>query len=190
MLHAIDSHIGNANIADAGMADAFRRLTDSALKKNPMHLPTQGSASRFHLDFSTRHDLPVSCGTLVINDKNELLLCHVTGHDLWDLPKGMQEQGEAAVKTARRELHEETGLEFAEEMFIEIGRFDFRPDKRLHLFKVKALDIARMYCASHFVHPVTGKPTPEMDGFRWASRDEIPKLCGPNMQRVLLSLSW
>jgi hypothetical protein len=91
-------------------------------------------------------------------------------------------------------LHEETGLEFAEELFIEIGRFDFRPDKRLHLFKVhappEAQDIGQMYCTSHFVHPVTGKPTPEMDGFRWASRDEIRQLCGPNMQRVLLSLSW
>ena len=159
-----------------------------------MHAPAQGTTFPIHLDFSTRHDLPVSCGTLVLNEKNELLLCHVTGHDLWDLPKGMQEHGEAAVKTARRELHEETGLEFAEEMFVEIGCFDFRPDKRLHLFKVhappEARDIAKMHCTSHFLHPVTGKLTPEMDGFRWASRDEIRQLCGPNMQRVLLSLSW
>ena len=85
------------------------------------------------LDFSTWKDLPISCGSLVISRISEVLLCHITGLDLWDLPKGMQEAGEPAVKTARRELHEETGLEFAEELFIEIGCFDFRPDKRLHL---------------------------------------------------------
>lgn len=153
-----------------------------------------GSTSGTRLDFSTRTDLPVSCGTLVFNDRGELLLCHVTGHELWDLPKGMQEPGEPAVKTAKRELHEETGLEFAEDLFIEIGRFDFRPDKRLHLFKVQAppesQDIERMHCVSHFVHPATGLSTPEMDGFRWARREEITQLCGPNMQRVLLSIQW
>lgn len=139
-------------------------------------------------------NLPISCGTLVFNDRHELLLCHVTGHELWDLPKGMQEPGEPAVKTARRELHEETGLEFAVEMFVEIGCFDFRPDKRLHLFKVQApqeaQDIGNLHCTSHFLHPQTGIPTPEMDGFRWARREEIATLCGPNMQRVLLSLKW
>ena len=146
------------------------------------------------LDFSTRKDLPISCGTLVINRNGEVLLCHVTGHDLWDLPKGMQEAGEPAVKTARRELREETGLEFAQDMFMEIGCFDFRPDKRLHLFKVHAppelAGTDSLVCASHFIHPVTKKPTPEMDGFRWAGREEVKDLCGPNMQRVLLSIAW
>lgn len=145
-------------------------------------------------DISTRKDLPISCGTVVINRKGEVLLCHVTDHDLWDLPKGMQEPEEPAIKTARRELHEETGLEFAENLFIEIGCFDFRPDKRLLLFKVHApeslMDITHLTCVSHFPHPVTGKPTREMDGFRWASREDVISLCGPNMQRVLLSVDW
>lgn len=146
------------------------------------------------LDFSTRKDLPVSCGTVVINVAGEVLLCHVTGQDLWDLPKGMQEADEPALRTARRELHEETGLEFAEDLFVEVGCFDFRPDKRLHLFMVHApaslMDIGHLTCVSHFVHPETGVPTPEMDGFRWASRDDVRRLCGPNMQRVLLGIAW
>ncbi len=146
------------------------------------------------LDFSTRKDLPISCGTVVINVAGEVLLCHVTGHDLWDLPKGMQEADEPALKTARRELHEETGLEFAEDLFVEVGCFDFRPDKRLHLFMERApaslMDIKHLTCVSHFVHPETGVPTPEMDGFCWASRDDVRRLCGPNMQRVLLGIAW
>jgi 8-oxo-dGTP pyrophosphatase MutT (NUDIX family) len=146
------------------------------------------------LDFSTRRDLPISCGTMVLGNDGQLLLCHVTGHDLWDLPKGMQEPGEAAVVTARRELFEETGLEFPEDAFIEIGCFDFRPDKRLHLFKAYApaslADIGHLVCASHFRHPESGAALPEMDGFCWASRDDVKRLCGPNMQRVLLALDW
>jgi 8-oxo-dGTP pyrophosphatase MutT (NUDIX family) len=146
------------------------------------------------LDFSTRHDLPVSCGAVVIDSAGQVLLCHVTGHDLWDLPKGMQEAGEPALHTARRELHEETGLEFAEDLFVELGCFDFRPDKRLHLFRVRAperlVELSHLTCVSHFIHPDTGVPTPEMDGFMWASRDDVKRLCGPNMQRVLLSVDW
>ncbi len=145
-------------------------------------------------DLSKRKDLPLSCGTLVINARGEVLLCHVTGHDLWDLPKGMQEPGEPAIGSARRELHEETGLEFAESLFIEIGRFDFRPDKRLHLFRVHApqtlMDLGHLRCTSHFIDSQTGRPRPEMDGFRWASRSDVRQLCGPNMQRVLLSIHW
>lgn len=143
---------------------------------------------------SHRNHLPVSCGTLVINVSGEVLLCHVTGHDLWDLPKGMQEPGEPALKSARRELHEETGLEFAESCFIEIGCFDFRRDKRLYLFKVDApqslTDLSHLTCTSHFIDSVTGELTPEMDGFRWASRADVPHLCGPNMRRVLLAIDW
>jgi len=148
----------------------------------------------YPLDFSTRKDLPVSCGTMVLSSWGDILLCHVTGHDLWDLPKGMQEPGEAAIVAARRELFEETGLEFDEAMFIEVGRFDFRPEKRLHLFKVHAPaslnDISHLVCTSQFLHRETGLALPEMDGFRWASREHVRTLCGPNMQRVLLGMDW
>jgi putative (di)nucleoside polyphosphate hydrolase len=141
-----------------------------------------------------RNEIPVSCGTLVLNARGEVLLCHVTGHDLWDLPKGVQETNEPAVQAAQRELYEETGLHFDKEMFTELGRFDFKPEKRLHLFKVYAPeslnDLSKLICTSYFNHPATGKPLPEMDGFCWATREDIKKLCGPNMQRVLLSLKW
>jgi 8-oxo-dGTP pyrophosphatase MutT (NUDIX family) len=138
--------------------------------------------------------LPVSCGTVVLNARGEVLLCHVTGHDLWDLPKGIQEAGEPAADTARRELCEETGLCFAAGMFEELGLFDFRPDKRLHLFLVHApseLDaLDHLHCASRFIDSATGELKPEMDGFCWAGREDVKRLCGPNMQRVLLSLDW
>jgi len=51
-----------------------------------------------------------SCGCIVINDKNEVLLVHHNaGH--WDLPKGHVEEGETEVQTAKREVKEETNID-------------------------------------------------------------------------------
>ena len=51
-----------------------------------------------------------SCGCIVINDKNEVLLVHHNkGH--WDFPKGHVEIGETEVETAIREVKEETNID-------------------------------------------------------------------------------
>ena len=138
--------------------------------------------------------LPVSCGTLVLNSSGELLLCHVTNTARWDIPKGMQDPGESTLEAAVRELREEAGVGFAVERFKDLGGFAYRRDKRLHLYLVQAGDelgdLAQLSCTSFFPHPVTGRPTPEADGFRWAGRAELAALCWPRMGQLLLSLSW
>ena len=51
-----------------------------------------------------------SCGCIVINNKNEVLLIHHNaGH--WDFPKGHVEDGETEVETAIREVKEETNID-------------------------------------------------------------------------------
>ena len=51
-----------------------------------------------------------SCGCIVINDKNEILLIHHNvGH--WGFPKGHVEEGETEVQTAIREVKEETNID-------------------------------------------------------------------------------
>lgn len=138
--------------------------------------------------------LPVSCGTLVVNPAGLLLLCHVTNTARWDIPKGMQDPGEDTLSAAIRELREEAGIVFAAARFEDLGGFAYRRDKRLHLFRVRVDDelgdLAALHCTSFFPHPVTGKPTPETDGFRWASRTEIGGLCWPRMGQLLLTLEW
>ncbi len=135
-----------------------------------------------------------SCGTLIINKRGELLLCHVTGTLNWDIPKGLQDPGESTLEAARRELHEEAGIEFDEDLFEEIGSVDYRSDKRLHLYKVCAPDgfdsLGHLRCTSYFPHHVTGKPTLEVDGFCWATREDINRLCWPRMAKSLRSLDW
>lgn len=138
--------------------------------------------------------LPISCGTLIVNSRRQLLLCHVTGTEKWDIPKGMQDPGESTLDAAVRELYEESGLIFDRELFQEIGCFDYRRDKRLHLYKIEisgGLDnLDHLHCTSYFPHAVTGKATPEVDGFCWAARSRIAELCWPRMAQRLLSLDW
>ena len=51
-----------------------------------------------------------SCGCIVMNDKNEILLVHHNaGH--WDLPKGHVEERETEEETAIREVKEETNID-------------------------------------------------------------------------------
>jgi putative (di)nucleoside polyphosphate hydrolase len=145
-------------------------------------------------NFHIQTDVATSCGTLIINKHGELLLCHVTGTNHWDIPKGLREQGESTLEAAKRELREETGLQLDDAMFEEIGSFEHLKNKRLHLYKAHApesLDsLGNLICTSYFSHDVTGDPTPEMDCFRWASRDDITSLCPFPMACRLLALEW
>jgi putative (di)nucleoside polyphosphate hydrolase len=138
--------------------------------------------------------LPVSCGTLVVNPASQLLLCHVTHTAKWDIPKGMQDPGESTLEAAMRELYEEAGIAFAPERFEDLGEFDYRPDKRLHLYLVRAgtelASLGHLNCTSFFPHQSSGKDTPEVDGYRWADRSELQKLCWPRMGQRLQQLDW
>ena len=136
----------------------------------------------------------VSCGTLVLNGAGQLLLCHVTGTAAWDIPKGMQDPGETTLEAAMRELREEAGIGFEPGRFRDLGQFDYRRDKRLHLYRVDAFDelgdLSQLACTSYFPHHATGRLTPEMDGFRWAGREQLSRLCWPRMGALLLNLDW
>lgn len=139
-------------------------------------------------------ELPVSCGSLIVNPRGALLLCHVTHTRKWDIPKGIRDPGESPLEAAMRELWEEAGIAFDAALFEDLGSFAYRSDKRLHLFRVAAPadfdDLAHLHCASFFPHHKTGAPVPEVDGFRWAERHEIAALCWPRMGKQLLALAW
>jgi putative (di)nucleoside polyphosphate hydrolase len=142
----------------------------------------------------SKKPLPTSCGTLLINPQGKILLCHVTGTRNWDIPKGMQDPGESTLEAAMRELFEEAGLGFDAAAFEDMGIFDYRRDKRLHLYKVRAqatlVSLEALKCTSYFPHQITGVMTPEVDGFMWAGRDQVRTLCWPRMAERLVALDW
>jgi 8-oxo-dGTP pyrophosphatase MutT (NUDIX family) len=129
----------------------------------------------------------LSCGILILNEQQELLLCHVTGQDHWDLPKGGAHDGESPQQAALRETREDTGLELLAEALHELGRFDYRPKKDLHLFATLMLrfDLAQLRCESQFSQYDTGQRLPEMDGYDWVGFERVGELCTPKMAAVL-----
>lgn len=138
--------------------------------------------------------IETSCGTLIINDKRQVLLGHVTDKKHWDIPKGRQEADESPLAAAKRELKEETGLEFNEAFYEEIGCFDYREDKRLHLYKIHVSntlqDLTGLRCTSYFPHKEDQEPVLAMDAYRWASKEELPALCLPRLANRLLAIDW
>lgn len=138
--------------------------------------------------------LPLSCGTLIVNARRELLLCHVTNTAKWDIPKGLLDAGETPLAAAMRELREEAGIAFDRQLYVDLGFFPYRQDKDLHLFRLQAPaafdDLSHLNCTSFFPDERTGLPTPEVDGYRWAARDQIRRLCWPRMAARLLALDW
>ena len=128
----------------------------------------------------------LSCGIVVLNDEAELLLCHVTGQDHWDLPKGGPEPGESPLHAALRETREETSLAFAPADLLELGRLGYRPRKDLHLYatRLSRIDPATLVCESQF-SASDGRREPEMDGFGWFPFARVPALVTPRMAAVL-----
>lgn len=129
----------------------------------------------------------LSSGILVINEQAELLLCHVTGHGHWDLPKGGLHDDETPQQAALRETREETGLVIDDAGLVDLGRFTYRAKKDLHLFAVlmTRFDVAQLHCDSHFSQWATGRQLPEMDDFQWVEFGRVPQLTTPKMAAVL-----
>ena len=137
------------------------------------------------MDLSTARRL--SCGILILNPQHELLLCHVTGQGHWDLPKGGRNAHESPLDAALRETREETGLVFAAEALVDLGRMPFRTRKDLHLYAtlLPRLDPATLVCESRFHDRASGRRLPEMDGFGWFAFDAIAAHCSRKLTAVL-----
>lgn len=133
----------------------------------------------------------LSCGILVMNEQQELLLCHVTGAWHWDIPKGSTEPGETPLDAALRETREECGIDFAGQALTDLGRMNYLPRKDLHLFAVltQRFDAAACHCDSHYADS-WGRNRPEMDGFEWTPFHRVQRRCARHMGGLLSQTLW
>jgi 8-oxo-dGTP pyrophosphatase MutT (NUDIX family) len=125
---------------------------------------------------------------VLLDPDGRVLLAHATETTHWDIPKGHGEDGEAPHVTALREMVEETGIALAAERLKDLGLFVYRRDKDLHLFAARAstneLDLSTCTCTSLFPRRSDGTLIPEMDDYRWASIDEIPRYASHSLTRL------
>ena len=129
----------------------------------------------------------LSCGVVILNLQAELLLCHVTGQNHWDLPKGGAQAGEAALAAALRETAEETGLLLDPAQLLDLGRLPYRPRKDLHLFAtlMPRVDVTQLHCDSHYTHALSRQRLPEMDDYGWFGFDRVRQHCTAKLTAVL-----
>lgn len=57
------------------------------------------------------HTFNIGVFAIIFDDKKRILFCHRTDRDLWNLPGGALEKGEAPWEGVKREVTEETGLD-------------------------------------------------------------------------------
>jgi 8-oxo-dGTP pyrophosphatase MutT (NUDIX family) len=130
----------------------------------------------------------VSAG-VIVTDGVTLLLGHVTNGKNWDIPKGGIDAGETPVQGAVRELQEETGLVVEQHQLLELGVFDYKKDKQLHLFLWHVLtmpNIQDCVCQSMF-DGFKGKQ-PELDAFQLVDWHQTADYTNKNLGRVLENL--
>lgn len=135
--------------------------------------------------------MQTSIGVFISNTKGQWLLGHATGQKHWDIFKGLPDPHELPTQTALRELREETGLNLNETQLNDTGIHMYRPGKQLHVYTVvlDSIDASALRCTSSFLHPLTGKPTMEMDAFQWFTPEDAKTKAVPRLWSVLASLS-
>lgn len=145
---------------------------------------------------STKEEINMkqSAGTIIINDKYEILMGHVTNSspEIWDLPKGMVEDNEAPIDAAIRECQEEFGFILEKNKLAEIGNCPYNNQKKIWLFitsvKKEDVDISSLKCNSMFNDTRSGEEFPEVNAYKWMKFSDIPYDCAKSMNKLLHSL--
>lgn len=132
--------------------------------------------------------MKTSCGVVLLNEFDEVLLAHATEQSHWDIPKGGPEPQESDLQAALRELREETGVVLSSQELQELGEFSYRRDKKLSLFLARVvksrIDPAQCVCTSYFADH-RDEQVPEVDAFAWVAWADLSKFCTPRMCGVL-----
>jgi len=127
----------------------------------------------------------LSCGVLLLDPSDDLLLCHATGTARWDIPKCIAEPGETPLAAALRETAEEAGVALEPEGLVDLGRHAYLRGKDLHLHavRVERLDTARCRCTT-FLRDARGRLRPEVDAYAWVPYGEA----GPRVAKGLAAI--
>lgn len=127
----------------------------------------------------------LSCGVLVVDKLNRILMLHATGQDFWDIPKGRQKEGESTDESAERELFEESSVVADKKNFIDLGWYPYNRHKELYLYLlfVDELDTNLLSCHSTFVDE-HGQEVSEADGFEMVSIHDFPRRACKSMSRL------
>ena len=135
-----------------------------------------------------------SCGVLIVNEANELLVCKVAlSKSRWDIPKGGLNEGESFRQCAIRECLEETGFDVSSWTLEALGETKYISGKNLFLFKARTLksnlDLSSFNCSSFFDYTprgsMTSRKVPEVVAVKWQSIDLLSEDLSANMVKAI-----
>ena len=125
-----------------------------------------------------------TCGIYLYDiTSRKILLVHPTNHapDFWSIPKGINDEGEAVMDAAIRELKEETNIDLLKlQLHPKVCEFNPIQYKKKHktlctiLVGVEVPHMGVLKCESYF--ELKGRQIPECDNWWWASLDEAKKV--------------
>jgi len=131
----------------------------------------------------------ISAG-LILTDGISILLCHSTGHNFHDIPKGEMTAGESAIDTCIREVKEETNIDVQKDQLVDLGEFLYTKTKDLHLFIYKTdnlPDTKNMSCSSYFRK--LEEYFPEVDSFEYIKFTDKSNYVTENLNNVLTKIT-
>ena len=113
----------------------------------------------------------------------------MTGQRHWDLPKGGIHDGETPAEAAVRETIEETGLVFAPEALLDLGRFAYTGKKDLHLFAAPSerVDPLALCCESTFVERGSSRRAARDGRLRLVRDRSLCPSCAPARMAAVLT---
>ena len=136
--------------------------------------------------------MEISAG-VIITDGESILGCVPFGkakkaENNLDIPKGHIEKGETPLEAALRECKEETGLVLNSSKLEDLGQFDYKPNKDLHIFLVKMPmpEISSLKCTSYI--EMYEKKVPEMVGYKIVSIKDLSKFFFKDLVKILLGV--
>ncbi|MFF5054720.1 NUDIX hydrolase [Micromonospora sp. NPDC000663] len=111
--------------------------------------------------------------TVFVQDRQgQVLLIQRTDNDLWALPGGAQDFGEAITDTAVRETREETGIE------VEVAEIVGIYSDPRHLVEYSDGEVRQQFSICFRAQYLSGDPTTsdESSSVVWIARDELNRL--------------
>ena len=118
------------------------------------------------------NSIVVAVTTAIRNTRGELLLIERTDNGLWALPGGGQDIGESVVQAARREVHEETGID------VEITGLSGIYSDPKHVIAYDDGEVRQEFSLCFHAKPLSGelRSSSESRQARWVSPDSLPDL--------------
>ena len=135
----------------------------------------------------------ITSAGVIITDGANILGCVPFGRtkkseNNLDIPKGHIEEGESPLDAAVRECREETGIVLNPAKLEDLGLFNYKPQKNLHIFltKMPIPEISSLKCTSYV--EMYGKKIPEMVGYKIVPLTDISKFFFKDLVKILLGV--